>query len=107
MMSNKLLCEAIIQNPIHLRERSGILTDELFGIVELCIKRIDRAVAFTIYNQLNYQKIKELYSHDIKDGDFFYIKDQKKIHIMIGSKETVSIDEKQDILRRTLYRYLK
>ena len=106
-MSNKLLCEAIIQNPIHLRERSGILTDELFGIVELHTKRKDRAVAFRIYNQLNYQKTKELYSNDIKNGDFFYIKDQKKIHIMIDSKETESIDEKQDNLRRTLYRYLQ
>lgn len=106
-MSNKLLCEAIIQNPIHLRERSGILTDELFGIVGLCVKRKEQAVAFTIHNQLNYQKIKQLYSHDVKNGDFFYIKDQKKIHIMIDSKETVSIDEKQDILRRTLYRYLQ
>lgn len=106
-MSNKLLCEAIIQNPIHLEERFKILTDELFGIVELCVKRKEQAVTFTIYNQLNYQKIKQLYSHDVKNGDFFYIKDQKKIHIMIDSKETVSIDEKQDNLRRTLYRYLQ
>lgn len=106
-MSNKLLCEAIIQNQIHSKERFKILTDELFGIVELCVKREEQAVVFRTYNQLNYQKTKQLYSHDVKNGDFFYIKDQKKIHIMIDSKETVSIDEKQDNLRRTLYRYLQ
>ena len=103
-MSNQKLHKAIRKNPIRLVGKSGILTDELFGIVRLSIKD-NGSIWCTIYNQLNYLSAEEVQSHHESHGTFFYNnpKKQRSIYIMLDQIKTLYIiDVKHDNLRRAL-----
>ena len=100
-MSNNLLHKEIRKNLIPLIGRDKLLIDELFGIVRLQIT--DNGLIWTtIYNQLNYSKIKSFQSHHESHGTFFYYNSKRSIYIMLDHIKTVDIDMKQDNLRRAL-----
>lgn len=98
MNSNFLLEESIRNNTLSLKSEAEILIDEFFNVVEASINK-SGFLCFTIYNPINYSKLKEIGSHNVSHGSFFYNKDREMIRFMIDSKKTRSIDSKHDRLR--------
>lgn len=110
-MSNLLLFKELRKHKILVSEQNGVYLDELFQCVG-CNNSTLNILFYRIYSSYNFANAEYIESHDVKSNlvnndisYFYFIKKNITVRLMLDSKKTKRIDEKNDKLRSSLYDY--